>query len=102
MKAPVFGDTNYTEDFDRKVKEIWAAIKTVTGKVIFDGVSTDISISHEIFIRWDSGITSENGIELSDGRLLDIINVEDFEERQEFLRLMCSIRGDKTLEASHA
>lgn len=102
MKAPAFGETNFTEDLERKVKEVWASIKTAAGKVIFDGVSTDVSVTHQIFIRHDPDITSENWIELPDTRLLRIINIQNFDESDKFMELLCNIRGPKNLGASRA
>ena len=102
MKAPVFGETTFTEDFERKVKDVWAAVLTTEGKEVFDGVNTGIPITHRIIIRWTPDLTSENWIELQDGRLLDIINVQNYEERNELLELLCRVRGQKSLPGNQA
>ena len=99
LKEPAFGDTDFGLDFEAKA-EVWAMVKSVAGKVFFDGVHADVSVTHEIFIRYDHTVTSETWIELDDGRRVDIVNVEDLEERHEYLRLFCTERGDKSLGAT--
>ena len=65
-------------------------MKTVAGKVFFDGVNVDVAVSHEILVRYDPSVTSETWILLKDGRRLDVVNVEDLEGRHEYLRLLCN------------
>jgi SPP1 family predicted phage head-tail adaptor len=102
LEAPVFGETTFTENFDRRMWEVWASIKTATGKVLFNGVNTDVVMTHEIIIRWHEDVTASNWVELKDGRLLDIISVENLEERNEFLKLACREQGLKSLPANQA
>lgn len=80
--------------------EVWALVKTTAGRTFFDGVSQDRPVSHTITIRFDKDVTSETWIELEDGGRLDIVNVEDLEERHEYLRLLCSDRGSVDVEAA--
>ena len=101
IREPQFGQTEFDLEF-KSDKEAWASIKTKVGKTFFDGVSTDIALTHEIFLRYDAEITAETWIELQDDRLLDIVAVEDFEERHEYLRLLCRERGPKEFEATQA
>jgi SPP1 family predicted phage head-tail adaptor len=99
IAPPLFGDDEYSEDFEASA-EVWAAVNTVAGKTVFNGVGTDVAITHEVFIRHDSRVTSETWIELADGRRLDIELPENWEERDEFMRLLCVDRGSKDKEAS--
>lgn len=99
MQAPVFGSADLTEKF-ASTKEVWANIKTVSGQTIFV-VNVDIALSHEMIIRYDENIGSESWIEYR-GNNLKIVTVEDLDERHEFLKLRCSIRGDKDLGAAQA
>ena len=104
LTPPVAGVTNFTEDFNEKDGiEVWAKVATVSGRTFFDGVnSVDISVSHEITIRFRSDIEAQNWLELLNGTKLKIVNVENFEQRDEYLRLLCTERGHKTLGAAQA
>jgi SPP1 family predicted phage head-tail adaptor len=88
-------DVGFTENFgDEKNDACWAGIKTVTGKQIFNGVGTDLTtITHEIITYYDSEVTSETWVQDIDGRLYDIVKVEDFDERHQYMRLWCVERG---------
>lgn len=89
--APVFGDVDFDEDF-QDASEVWAKIETNIGDTVFDGVSTDINITHKITIRFDVTVTTETWIEI-DVRKFDIMMTENFEERNEWLLMFCTIRG---------
>jgi SPP1 family predicted phage head-tail adaptor len=101
IDPPPWGSTDFDLVFSSD-KEAFAMIRTTQGKVFFDGVNTDIPLTHEIIIRYDEEITAESWLQLMDGRLLDIINVEDLEERHEYLRLRCRERGPNEIEAAQA
>jgi SPP1 family predicted phage head-tail adaptor len=86
---PVSGTPDFTETFSGSIDR-WAAIQTVKGKTIFDGLNQrDREVTHEVFIRYESGVTSESWI-IYNSRRFDIIDVEDLEERHEFLRILCT------------
>lgn len=89
--SPVFGDVDFDEDF-QDTSEVWALIKTQTGKTVFDGVDTDFNITHGMTIRFDPSVTTETWVEL-DSRKFDIMMLENLEERNEFLLLFCTVRG---------
>lgn len=95
IQPPVFGSVDFTEDFTGN-PPVWALIETVSGKTFFDGVSTEIDVTHWIFIEFDVTVTAETWIKLEDGRRLDILNVEDLDERSDFMKLQCNDRGAKT------
>lgn len=101
ITEPLFGITDFTETFT-DVTETWANVTTTNGESMFDGVNTDVSITHEVFIRFDSSITEEAWVRLDDGTLLNIVSVENFEKRSEFMRLVCNERGDESLGAAQA
>jgi SPP1 family predicted phage head-tail adaptor len=100
---PGYDSTNFDEEFSCGPKT-WAKIRTTGGKVIFDGVGTDVAVSHEVTIRYDEDVTSETWILLADGTRLRVVpgGVEDFEERHEYMVLQCTDRGDRLNEASKA
>lgn len=101
LTEPTFGDAEPGEDFEG-TSEVWALVKTTAGKVFFDGVNADVNVTHEVFIRYDPDVTATTWIELEDERRLDIVNVENLEERAEYLRLLCVDRGRKDKGAASA
>ena len=97
ITEPGFGGADFGEDFP-EARDAWALVQTVSGRTRFNGVDTDLVISHEITIRYDSTVTAETWIQLPDGDRLDIVEVEDVNEDHLFLVLQCMGRG--TQEAS--
>lgn len=94
LNEPNFGDVDFDEDFTDHI-DVWSSVNTKSGVTIFNGVNTEVVISHEIVIRYEDGITAEMWIELEGGILLDIEKVENINEDYEFLSIMCSLSGDK-------
>ena len=99
--APVFDeatgliDTDFTENFgvDQDLT-VWVGVTTVKGKTIFDGVSIDpVTITHELLLYFDETITEQSWVILDDGRLLDIVDTEPFDEKGRYMRLFCRERG---------
>jgi len=91
------GSVDYTEVFTT-VATVWALVKTsVKGNEVFDGthlmVDKDI-FTHEVYIRYRSGITQENWIEYNSEHynILDITNIN---EDNTFLKIRCIVRGPK-------
>ena len=79
---------NFTNNGD-----VWAAVQTAkAGETVFDESNTEAVITHTFFIRFISGLTSEEWIEL-EGENYDILTVEDFDERHEWMRLKTTVRG---------
>jgi SPP1 family predicted phage head-tail adaptor len=100
ISPPSFSSTDFDETFTNG-DDVWAAVNTVAGKTFFDGVNTDITITHEIFIRFDASVTSETWIEMDDRRI-DILDTENLDERDEWLKLICTERGPDNVEATKA
>lgn len=81
--------------------ERWAAVNTVDGKTMFDGVQgTDIPVTHEVLMRMDTTVTIETWVLTEASTRLDILKVEPFDERSEFMRLTCRESGESAKEAS--
>ncbi|GAG13499.1 unnamed protein product [marine sediment metagenome] len=100
IDEPAFGSPNFAEIFS-DVAPTWAKIETTPGKTLFDGVSVDQSVSHVISIRFDPTVTSETWVETVPGAIrYKIIEVEDLEERNEWLRLYCTEQGAVGLAAA--
>ena len=100
LTEPAFGDAEAGEEFEGT--EVWALIKTSVGKALFDGVNQDVNVTHEVAIRYDPEVTATTWIELGDGTRLDVVNVEDLEERHEYQWLRCTERGSRDKGAASA
>jgi len=99
---PDFGSADFLEQFKARAIERWSTVRTTAGRTLFAGVGVDVAITHEIIIRYDEGVSSESWIILQDETRLDVVQVEDLDERNEWMVLLCTDRGDKSFEASQA
>lgn len=100
IQAPDFDTVDFDEEFTAPNPPVWALVETVRGKTFFDGVSTEKDITHWIYINFDATVTDETWVKLTDGRRLDILRVENLDERSDFMLLHCDDRG--AVEASKA
>ncbi len=98
ITPPTFGTVDFTESFT-DTATVWAMVITVDGKTYFDGVSTETNITHMVSIFFDSTVTAETWVQINTRRL-DILRVEDLDERSEYMRLTCVERGEVAKSAS--
>lgn len=91
ITPPATDGVDFSETFTGKAT-VWAMVNTVSGQTLFDGTGTERDITHEIGIRFLSGVTAEDWVLFNDERI-DIVDVQDLEERHEFMLLKCSNRG---------
>ena len=94
LAEPSFGDVDIDEKFSDHI-DVWAKVVSRSGNTMFGGVTSDIPITHSVYIRYESGVNTTMWIELEDGTLLDILDKEDLDEEKEFLKLVCSKRGSR-------
>ncbi len=99
IDSPDFGEVDYQQNYT-PLARVSAAITTINGKTFFDGVSQDQALTHAIYIRHRSGISSEIWVELKDQRRLKVLDTEFLDERNEFILLLCTERGPKELNAN--
>jgi SPP1 family predicted phage head-tail adaptor len=99
ITPPPFDDPDFDETFTA-LSTVWAGIETVAGKTYFNGVN-EVPITHTVTIRFDSTVTAETWIEFN-GRRIDILSVEDWEERHEWMILTCGERGSTDYDANKA
>ena len=102
ITPPLFNTVDFDENFepiDAVQPESLALVETVDGKTFFDGVNTETPITHIIYIPYNETVTAETWIEF-ESRRIDILRVEDFDERHQFLKLTCVERGLTSREAS--
>lgn len=107
ITAPLGESVDFGELFSNG-REEWALVNTVTGKTTFDSTNTERIVSHEIYIRYFSDITSEKWVLLpaviaaEPDVLLRIVNVENLNEENRFYLLRCTLRGDETKQVNWA
>lgn len=87
-------DVDYDEIFTQ-FKTVWAMVETVAGKTMFDKSNIERVVTHNFYIRFIVNITFENWIKYK-SQYFDILNVENFGERNSFYKLTTAIRGDDT------
>lgn len=81
--------------------EVWAAIETTRGSQLWNGVEISNPFTHKIYIRYRSDIDFNEWIEFESEKY-DIVDVENLEQKNEWLLLMCIRKGDNTKEANYA
>lgn len=91
---------NYDETFTL-FKSVWSMIQTVTGKTMFDSSNIEKVVSHKIWIRYLSNITSEYWISYKN-EYYDIVSVENLENENRFQILYCTIRGSTSNKSNLA
>lgn len=84
---------------------VWAMIKTkstVGGSSTFiQNTNTTRSISHDFFIRWNSGIDFQKSLWVEyNSRRFKVDSVENIDEEDKFVRLSSLERGDKSIQAN--
>lgn len=91
MVAPTFDTPDFDISFS-EIEGIFASVNTVAGRTMFDGTNTEVDVTHEFGVYFDTRFTAEDFV-LFDGRYFRILKVEDYEERKEWNWLVCSERG---------
>jgi len=84
----------------------FAAIETKgRGVDIFDGIETSgvdgipVVASHIIMIKYRRDVTAETYVRFGENNY-DILKVENIDERNQYLRLFCALRGDQDKAAA--
>ena len=90
--TPPLSGVDATEQFTDTNPDIWAKIETVSGETFFDDTGEAREVTHRFTIEFIDGITAETWISFNSDRF-DILDVEDYEERHEYMRLRASNRG---------
>lgn len=93
IQAPDFDAVDFDEEFTAPNPPAFALIETVRGKTFFDGTGVEEDVTHWIYISFDETVTSETWVKLYDDRRLDILRVEDLDERSDFMLLHCVDKG---------
>ncbi len=100
LTAPFVG-VDASEVFSN-ASSIWAMIETVDGVEFFNSVNQAVDVTHFVYVNFDSSITVEKWLRLENGQRLDILKVDNLDERNSVLKLQCTNRGQDTKEAASA
>lgn len=93
LTAPTGTGVDISETLDNN-KCVWSMVQTRTGVEIFDGTGTQLKgiATHYFYIRYLKGLTAEAWVTYKDN-LYDILDIQNFDERNDFQLLRCSLRG---------
>lgn len=94
MSPPAYGTVDYTTNFEGQ--NVWAMVNTINGQTIFNGVDQDLNVTHEIYVRYDPNINSSKMIEVAPDQYLDIADVENLDQRNTWMKLVCVALGSNT------
>lgn len=100
LTAPTSG-VDASEEFTDINADVWALVETASGETVFNGTDTERDVTHKFIIRFIDGVTSETWISFNSDRF-DILDVQDYDERHDFLLLRATNRGIDTNEANRA
>ena len=78
----------------------WSLIETVTGVEFFNEVNVAVDVTHIVYIRFDETVTEQTWILLENNERLNILKVEDLDQRSQFQKLLCTNRGNAGKEAT--
>ena len=92
LEAPVDGSVDFAEDLTL-IESVFAMLETKAGVEIFDGTNLKGVATHFFYIRFRAGIDINTWITFK-AQHYKIIDVQNLEERDEFLLLRCALRGD--------
>ncbi len=101
IRAPGLSATNFAEQFTT-VARLRAGISTSSGKVFFDGVNTDIPVTHILFLRFRADVDTESWFLLKSGSRVRVLAVENLDEANQWLKLTCTERGPDSVAAARA
>ena len=84
----------FTETFTNIADfQVFAMIKTVKGETFFDNTNIERDVTHHLYVNFDTNIDAQKWVTLEDGDRLDILDVEDLDNRHTDMLLRCTNRG---------
>ena len=96
IQTPIGASVDYSEEFTSIGTEWSDVVSLSRGPVFFDDTNVAKQATHIFKIRYRDDATAEVWVEL-DGQNYDVLNIEDLEERHEFLFLYSVKRGDAAI-----
>lgn len=98
IASPDFDSVAFEEDYTQII-ETWAKVETNLQGRVFAGVEIEDTPSHRFTIRFRETVTTETRIRYKE-RFFRIIQINNFEERDEYLELLAREDGADNLEVS--
>lgn len=80
-------------------EQVFAKVEDITNRREFDNVSLDDRPTHRFTIRFNANVNAESTLRHL-GDYYRVIDVSHLDERREFMRLNCKLRGDVTQAAA--
>jgi len=85
----------------KDIKTVWAMVKTRSAAEFIKNTDINRVITTEFYIRFDSSIDFETELYIELGnQLYKVINVENIDEQDRFVKLSATDKGLKTIEAN--
>jgi len=100
ITPPSAGGSDMTEAFVT-TKTVWALVETRQGVEIFDNSNLVGIATHYFYIRYSVGVTAETWIQFK-SKYYDILDIQNLEERDEFMLLRCNERGSTSRASNYA
>lgn len=100
ITPPPGSDIKFGENFVT-TKTVWAYLKTVRGVSIFDGTNIAKAITDKFVIRYIATLTEESWVKYR-SNLYNILDIEDYDGRKQFMVLSCNLRGDQGKPVNYA
>lgn len=100
LKGATLNNRVSSENFSDDVT-VWAMIQTTRGDQFFDGTSLRTAVTHYFYIRYRDNVTSENFIFFNEDSY-DILDVEDLDENESFLKISARKRGTEDIKVNEA
>jgi SPP1 family predicted phage head-tail adaptor len=85
----------------KDIKSVWSMIKTRSTAEFVQGTNVETSITTEFYIRHDSSIDFKQRLWIEyNGSRYEIVNYENIDEEDKFIKLTATERGVKTINAN--
>lgn len=98
LSTPDLDGVDYDLNFENK-QDVYAMLVTKSGTQIFDGTSLLGVATHYFYIRFMDDLSLSCWVEHQD-KNYKILDIEDIDERNEWLILRCAKMGDSTINAN--
>ncbi len=94
-----YASVENTEDFS-DIATVWGAVITTRGSQLWDGVEISNPFTHDIYIRYRDDVDFTKWIEFGSQKY-DIVDVENLEQKNEWLLLKCILKGTNDKAANY-
>jgi head-tail adaptor len=82
------------------IDDVYCMIRSTRGVTVLDGQNTQRNVTHSIGIRFVPGLSTKHSF-IFDNYVYEIVNIENLDERSEFLVCDCIKTGTEQLRESY-